>query len=172
MGSPEGVHYTSAAIMYFCELDFYHVIPDTDIRRSTRGGQPSKTVSRFMATRWLMTNASRGYRAESRNIWHDEWWWELSTYRFLLSPMTEEIQSVRNVEALLVLTIPIVQRGPHRVFDDLVSLGFPIVVVNEWAEINNETQRVWQLGLTPRLASFRARCLTTTAFWLMITGDL
>ena len=58
-------------------------------------------------------------------------WAELSKYRFMLSPAGNGVQSSKTLEALLVLTIPIVTRSPaHK---DLVRLGFPIVVVRKSA---------------------------------------
>jgi len=169
---PEGVPSTSTAINWFMLRDFYRNNPNGEIRRSTKGGQPVKTISRYQLTRWLTLNASRFSNAESWVIPQREWWGELSKYRFLLSPCTEEVQSVRNIEALLVLTIPITQRAGMMVADDLLRMGFPIVAVQEWAEINVETLRTWWIDLNPRLSSFRANCLTTTAFWRLITGDL
>jgi len=170
--TPMAVPNTSTAITYFRRLPFYGEIPSAQPRRSHQAGQVPKCVSRFQATKWLMTAAAKNARVDVRNIPRDRWWWELSRYRFLMSPMGEEVQTSRNLEALLVLTIPIVQRGPFHVFDDLVKLGFPIVVVNEWEDINKERLRGWQLELTPRLVSFRHLCLTSTTFWLLITGVL
>ena len=40
------------------------------------------------------------------------------------------VQTPKTVEALLVLTVPIVERGPWPAHDDLIELGFPIVVVD------------------------------------------
>ena len=48
----------------------------------------------------------------NRTIWaHRDYWAALQTHRFLLAPSGQGFFSPKQVEALLVLTIPIVQRG-------------------------------------------------------------
>merc|ERR1712048_62468 len=99
--------------------------------------------------------------------------------------MGSRIQCVKIIEALLVLTIPIVQRGWYKfvgdlqgmdmlyfwtsssnadgvysTHDELVDLGFPIVVVNSWAEVTRTNLTKWWHELAPRLMSFRRNCLT------------
>merc|ERR1712217_115674 len=95
---------------------------------------------------------------------------ELSKYRLLLNPWGDEIQTPKMVEALLVLTIPIQQRGPSPIYDDLLSYGFPLVVVDEWYEITGDKLDAWWRVLSPRLESFRSNCLSTSAYWSLITG--
>merc|ERR1712157_693929 len=100
-------------------------------------GQVHKVISRVQAERWLESEAAAMAGVERRTIPPASWIVELTKYRFLLSPMGDEIQSPKMTEALLVLTVPIVQRGPYTTHDDLVQLGWPIVVVDEWREVTS-----------------------------------
>lgn len=100
------------------------------------------------------------------------YWEELSRYRFLLAPTGDGIWTPKVTEALLVLTIPIVQRGPFPLFDDYVKLGFPIVVVEEWEEVNPEALARWWTKLSPRLRSFRDHCMTPDTYWRFAVGEI
>jgi len=99
-----------------------------------------------------------------------EYWRKLGESRFLLSPLGQGIQSPKVVEALLALTIPIVQRGGFPAYDELVEMGFPIVVVDDWSEITAASVSAWWRDMSPRLEPFRRNCLTTDAYWKLITG--
>merc|ERR1712137_1340426 len=83
------------------------------------------------------------------------------------------------IESLLVLTIPIVARSifPNpddftEVFDELVSIGFPIVVVDHWSDITKEKLHGWWAELAPRLEGFRAQFLTAEGYWRFVLGHL
>merc|ERR1712107_345220 len=103
------------------------------------------------------------------------------------------IQCVKMIEALLVLTIPIVHRARYRwgfddevvstVFfalspsyadgvypahDDLVSLGFPLAVVEIWLQVTEANLTRWWRELAPRSsASGETACpLRRTGAWL------
>merc|ERR1740121_446282 len=109
-------------------------------------------------------------RTVERSIPPADWFKELAKYRFLLSPLGDGIQSSKTIEALLVLTIPIVQRGPYTAHERLVRMGFPIVIVASWEEITPAFLDHWWRELSPRLARFRHNCVTTEGYWRMITG--
>lgn len=123
---------------------------------------------RDWARNWAGTGAARHAGVVVRTISPRFWWHELAKFQFLLSPMGNAIQSVKTIEALLVLTVPIVTPGP--VHEDLVRLGFPIVIVNRWSNITRSALDSWWKQLAPRLRSFRKNCLSTEGYWRVITG--
>jgi len=131
-------------------------------------------VARFLLHRWLKDSGpeANGFQVDYRLIDRSEWWRELAKYRFLLSPLGDYIQSAKTTEALLVLTVPIVERGPFVAHDDLVRLGFPIVVVEHWSEMTAERLEMWWASMAPRLESFRRNCLTAEAYWQIAIGAL
>jgi hypothetical protein len=121
------------------------------------------------AEAWLNSSQADGVDVDIRLIAGDVWFSELSRYRFLLSPMGTAIQCSRLVEALVMMTIPIIMRGPFQTHDDLLHLGFPIVVVDTWAEITPESLKQWWEDLSPGLEAFRRECITSDGFWQIIT---
>lgn len=125
---------------------------------------------RHRARAWSALPQAVSAGVELRSIGLRDWWAELATYRFLLSPPGTGIQRTSLIEALLVLTVPITLRGEFPVHDDLVSYGFPIVVLSAWEDITAERVPTWWSSLAPRLEGFRSRCLTTDAYWLFFTG--
>jgi len=130
--------------------------------------------SRVRARRWGQTAQARRAGVDVRSVEDSihprDWFRELSRYRFLISPLGDGIQSSKTIEALMVLTIPIVQRGPFPVNDRLRRMGFPIVVVSNWEEITLERLHEWWTLLSPRLAQFRHNCVSTDAYWRIIMG--
>merc|ERR1712176_1152026 len=96
---------------------------------------------------------------------------ELASYRFVLAPLGTGLQSQKQLEALLVLTVPIVQRSSFPVFDDLVFLGFPMVVIDNWVEVTPSSLSEWWRELSPRLVHFRYHCLTTEGYWWIVSGQ-
>eukprot|EP00415_Alexandrium_ostenfeldii_P000503 UN0503 len=128
--------------------------------------------NRRSARAWSSTSVAHQAGVEVRSIPAQSWWGELAQYRFLLSPLGTSIYSPKTVEALMVLTIPIVTRGPFMVHDDMVKYGFPIIVLDEWDEITDTKLNQWWNELSTRLVSFRRNCLTAEAYWqLMISTD-
>eukprot|EP00928_Gymnodinium_smaydae_P091834 TRINITY_DN7558_c1_g1_i1.p1 TRINITY_DN7558_c1_g1~~TRINITY_DN7558_c1_g1_i1.p1 ORF type:complete len:213 (+),score=31.79 TRINITY_DN7558_c1_g1_i1:450-1088(+) len=152
------------------------------------------TPSRAEAARFVASAAARRAGVENKIIPHRGWWSELASYKFLLVPMGSRIQCFKMIEALMVLTIPIVQRGWYRwenytdgnsflffargkrfsngrfgAHDDLRKMGFPVVVVDEWAEVTKKNMSRWWRELSPRLLSFRERCLTVDSYWRLAT---
>mmetsp|Transcript_122754 Transcript_122754/g.333388 ORF Transcript_122754/g.333388 Transcript_122754/m.333388 type:complete len:728 (+) Transcript_122754:3-2186(+) len=128
---------------------------------------------------WVGTKGSIAAGVEHASFEPREYWSELAKYRFTLSPRGGGIQSPKNDEALLVLTIPISTReGSARgfktepAFDDLKKLGWPMVVLDQWSEITKPKLDEWWDELSPRLVSFRKNCLTTEGFWRIVTGQV
>mmetsp|Transcript_66665 Transcript_66665/g.133859 ORF Transcript_66665/g.133859 Transcript_66665/m.133859 type:complete len:103 (+) Transcript_66665:50-358(+) len=97
---------------------------------------------------------------------------DLPKYRFLLSPLGSGIQTAKGIEALMVLTVPVLQRWGFDAFDELVALGFPMVVVTGWTEVTAANASRWWQALSPRLESFRRNCLTVDGYWRMYTGQV
>mmetsp|Transcript_47900 Transcript_47900/g.96631 ORF Transcript_47900/g.96631 Transcript_47900/m.96631 type:complete len:349 (-) Transcript_47900:150-1196(-) len=162
---------STRAILKWGRHPFYSVIPMWKTSRAAQSGQVPKVVSRQMADKWADSPEAVHIGVVTKSFKPRAWWAELSKFRFMLSPMGDEIQCPKTVEALLVLTIPILQRGPYPVPDDLLRLGFPIVVVDEWEEVTSAKLDHWWQALSPRLLSFRANCLTTDAWWRIVTGE-
>jgi len=130
--------------------------------------------SRWRGRRWAESRAAKEadvhvFSSEDA-IQPRQWLTELARYRFLISPLGDGIQSSKTIEAFLVLTIPIVQRGPYPVHDRLVRMGFPMIVVANWDEISRERLWEWWGLMAPRLARFRHNCITSDAYWRLITG--
>jgi len=128
---------------------------------------------------WVGTPGSIAAGVEHASFEPRDYWTELAKYRFTISPRGGGIQSPKNDEALLVLTIPISTReGSTRgfktepAFDDLKKLGWPMVVLDEWSEITKPKLDEWWDELSPRLVSFRKNCLTTEGFWRIVTGQV
>jgi len=127
--------------------------------------------SRTQLQSWATSPAAEEAAVDFRSIDPASWYSELSTYRFVIAPLGTGIQSHKQLEALLVLTVPIVQRGSFPVFDDLVKLGFPLVVIDDWAEITPSNLSRWWDELSPQLARFRHSCLTAEAYWGLVNGE-
>merc|ERR1712060_602235 len=89
-------------------------------------------ILRTQARDWAKSEAAQALGVDSNLVQPLEWWNEISKYKFLLTPNGCGVQTPKQMEALWVLTIPIVRRGPFAAFDDLVQYGFPMVVVDEW----------------------------------------
>lgn len=141
-------------------------------------GQPvhyaTVVAARYVMHNWLQGGGpeANGISVDYRTVDKSQWWSELAKYRFLMSPLGDYIQTAKTTEALLVLTVPVVERGPYIVHDELVNLGFPIVVVERWSEMTIERLEEWWEALSPRLESFRRKCLTSEAYWQMAIGEL
>lgn len=128
--------------------------------------------SRRQMRAWANSSAARAAGVEFRLVPSADWYSELANYRFLLSPIGSAIQTSKTVEALMVLTVPVIQRMGYDAHDELVRMGFPLVIVEGWPEITTESLEQWWQALGPRLESFRRNCLTVDGFWHIFTGQL
>jgi len=70
-----------------------------------------------------------------------QYWQTLAKYKFLLAPRGQGIQSPKLAEAWMVKTVPIVTRTPA--FLDLKDLGYPLILINDWAEVTVRNLEVW-----------------------------
>lgn len=125
---------------------------------------------RSTARAWVRSAAAVDAGVEERSIDPHRWWIELKDYRFMISPPGHGVQSAKAVEALFVLTIPIVLRTPASA--DLLSYGFPLVTLETWEDVHIDNLTVWWSDLSPRLETFRLHCLTTDAWWRLFTGQV
>lgn len=126
-------------------------------------------ASRETSVKWAQSQEASGL-VDYRVVPASQWWHELSTYRFLLAPHGLAVQTSKTIGALMVLTVPIVQKA--NAHEDLQKMGFPILMVDAWDNITSELLRVaWNI-LSPRLQSFRAKCLTAESYWRFYTGEL
>eukprot|EP00415_Alexandrium_ostenfeldii_P003196 UN3196 len=126
--------------------------------------------SRYQLRTWSATPAAKAVPVEVRPIPQLEWWAELGKYKFILSPMGSGIQTSKTFEALMVLTVPVIQRMNYTLHDELVDMGFPIALVDRWEEVSRERVAEWWERLSPRLESFRRNCLTVEGYWRIYTG--
>jgi len=124
---------------------------------------------RNAAVEWIGTPGGKATGVERRTIEKDQWWMELSKYKFIISPLGTAVQCSKVPESLSMLTVPIIMRGPFRTHDDLVRMGFPVVVVEAWSDIRPEAMKQWWQDLSPMLLDFRERCLTTEGYWRLLT---
>lgn len=128
--------------------------------------------ARRMLLQWLASPQAVSAGVVRTSLPPDKYWPELVLHKFLLSPRGAGIQSPKNDEALLVLTIPITTREGEPVHDQLKALGWPVVLLDSWGEITPvRLAREWA-KLSPRLVSFRKNCLTTDGFWRIITKQI
>lgn len=129
--------------------------------------------SRRQLRAWALSPLGRAAGVERGMLGPSNWWTEMARSRFLASPSGSGIQTAKNIEALLVLTVPIVKRPEgFTAFEELVDLGFPIVLVDWWHEVTINRTAAWWAALSPRLQSFRRNCLTADGFWRIYTGEV
>eukprot|EP00038_Savillea_parva_P011364 m.197025 g.197025 ORF g.197025 m.197025 type:complete len:710 (+) comp19976_c0_seq1:252-2381(+) len=113
--------------------------------------------SRKRAAAWLAL-PSAAWTGRRRKLAPDDYFVNLAQSRFLIAPRGAGVQSPKLVEALLMRTIPIVERGPQA-FEDLAVMGYPIVLVEQWDAINPRLLQVWWEALSP---------LLETAQWMLL----
>jgi hypothetical protein len=128
--------------------------------------------SRVQLLEFVRTEAAVAAGVEWRDLHTREWWGELAKYQFLLTPLSAAGTSAKICEALLVMTIPVIQAAWYTTVDDLISMGFPVVKILFWEEVTNANLRKWWFSLWHRLASFRKNCLTTEGYWNLLTGQI
>jgi len=76
-----------------------------------------------------------------KSIPFDQYWQELAKYKFLLAPRGQGIQAPKLAEAWMVKTVPIVINNPT--FTDLDGLGYPLILLADWAEVTVSNLEVW-----------------------------
>lgn len=146
-------------------FSFYH-----DLARCPRGWGEAQEL-RIQARSWSKSAVALAAGVNSAQVEPLDWWGTIAKYRFLMAPAGCGVQTPKQTEALAVLTVPIARRGPYPVYDDLVSYGFPIVVVDEWDEVNQANLTKWWAAFSPRLVSFRKNCLNADGYWRLFTGQ-
>jgi len=105
--------------------------------------------------------SSRPY-VDRRLVSRDDWFVTIGKYQFLLCPTGNGVQSSKAIEALLVNTIPIVLAEAAWV--DLRQRGYPLLVINRWADIDNlSLHNIWN-SLAPHLPEFRWN-LSNSGWW-------
>jgi hypothetical protein len=66
----------------------------------------------------------------------EDYYSELSQYKFFICPIGNGIQTPKLQESLLTYTIPVVKK--HVVYQDLVEWGLPLLVVDNWRDISEK----------------------------------
>jgi len=107
-----------------------------------------------------------------RSIPEDQYWQELARHRFLLAPSGAAVGTSKIMEALLVLTIPIVQRVPDGgAWEELRdTYGWPLVIVDKWDEVTADNLRKWWQELAPQLHTARPRLSADYWFSKVMSG--
>ena len=121
---------------------------------ATGVGRPESIDTRALADELA---SRRPELVDRRRIPWDQYWAELKTYRFMLYPQGDGVQSPKYAEAILTFVIPIALRCPA--FDDLKKSGLPIVVVDSFDEVTQENLDKWWAEISPTLEEARARML-------------
>lgn len=75
------------------------------------------------------------------HIPYDQYWQQLAKHMFLLAPAGQGVQAPKLAEAWMVKTVPIVTRNPT--FNDLFELGYPLIILDEWAEVTADNLQFW-----------------------------
>lgn len=130
----------------------------------------TSSASRVSAHHWATSLEAQVLGVQRRLIPSQEWWPELASYKFCIAPLGGGIQTPKVVEALLVLTIPIVPSVPAYV--ELRQKGWPLVLVDDYAHITRDNLTKWWRKLAPRLVAFRAQNLTSESYWQSFIGGL
>jgi hypothetical protein len=105
---------------------------------------------------------------ERKMIPRSDWFGTLASHRFMLCPEGNGVVSPKFVEALMLLTIPIVP--PLEYYKKMQKMGFPIVVVENWNEITEEALLAWWETISPSLQ--RSSWIHTSAcWWELITSE-
>lgn len=93
----------------------------------------------------------------------NEWFDALTTYDFMMCPLGNGIQASKMIEALLMGCIPIATR--HPTFVELYERGMPMLLVNEWTDLNENRLREAHEKLFPRVMEFRETLLNLEKWW-------
>uniref|UniRef100_A0A7S1RA65 Exostosin GT47 domain-containing protein n=1 Tax=Alexandrium catenella TaxID=2925 RepID=A0A7S1RA65_ALECA len=132
-------------------------------------GRVWKLLDTKLASRRLAQQFVHSSCFVNRTMVEPEDYWEvLSQHRFLMAPSGNGVQSPKVAEALLVLTIPIVNWTPA--YADMVNDGWPMVVVKTWEEITPASLVRWHAELSPKLHAFRLRLTASRAFDELVHG--
>ena len=116
-------------------------------------------ASRINAIEWLKDNPL----VRRTSIPSERYHTVLAAHRFAMCPTGGGVQSPKVFEALLLKTIPVVERKGAAAYVGLAELGYPIVVVDSWAEITERQMEKWWDEFSPMLE--RARWMLLTDVW-------
>lgn len=122
-----------------------------------------KTKPRSQLQAWIQNS----HWVERIHVARELWFETVGSSKFLIQPLGQSMQTPKLVEALLVLTVPVVESVPCH--DDLLREGWPIVVVNAWHELTPEFLEDEWRRLAPRLVQFRKDYLLGRGFFEMLT---
>lgn len=115
--------------------------------------------SRIEAIKWLTDNPLVQRSSVPPYLYHKI----LASHRFALCPTGGGVQSPKVFEAIILKTIPIVQRKGAAAYVGLAELGFPLAIVDEWEEVTESQMDKWWEDLSPMLD--RARWMMLTEVW-------
>eukprot|EP00747_Dinoflagellata_sp_TGD_P020481 gnl/TRDRNA2_/TRDRNA2_127844_c0_seq2.p1 gnl/TRDRNA2_/TRDRNA2_127844_c0~~gnl/TRDRNA2_/TRDRNA2_127844_c0_seq2.p1 ORF type:complete len:230 (+),score=21.14 gnl/TRDRNA2_/TRDRNA2_127844_c0_seq2:381-1070(+) len=99
----------------------------------------------------------------------EKWFSVVSKHKFILCPGGRGIQEPKVIEALLVLTIPVVLRCPA--YDDLTEDGFPLLLVNTWTDVTETMLNDAWAAISVRLPHFRSSRLSGSGCFRFYRGQ-
>ena len=100
----------------------------------------NRMSERIRASRYVAVN-----RFIQRVNWSPkEYWWKLAQYTFMFAPPGEGVQAPKFAEAWSVRTIPVTLAFPA--FVDLKQLGFPLLLLDKWEQLNESTLHYYMHG--------------------------
>jgi hypothetical protein len=92
----------------------------------------------------------------------------VASKRFAVCPTGGGVQSPKVFEAILLLTIPIVQAPGAAAYVALRELGWPLAIVESWDEVTPERMDEWWIELSPFLEN--ARWMYLSSLWVAFTA--
>lgn len=126
--------------------------------------QLDESAPRMRLERWIKNNTWVPRIHVERRLWYPT----IASSKFLVQPLGNSLQTPKLVEALLVLTIPVVEAAVCHV--DLRNEGWPIVVVTDWGDVTPDFLEQQWTELEPRLAGFRRDVLFGDGFFRYLTS--
>ena len=99
----------------------------------------------------------------------EEYWRKLAEYSFFICPLGNGVTTPKIAEAICVNTIPICINHPAHV-ELRDKLNFPIVIVNNYDEINEKNLLKWKNELYEKVKKFKYKITTSAIHKLIMEG--
>jgi hypothetical protein len=168
---PEGMH-PAPLLKYHDDLERISLAAEPSAKKNIVCGGWSPWGKTIFGTRTDRVDAEK-YMKENKDfcyffsgVSHVEFWQTVCDHRFFLSPLGTTYDSFKTFEALAVKTIPIIQRLGvwQKAHEDL-----PVVVIDDFSEINPENLDRWWNELSPQLESVMDK-LKIDYWWNKVNG--
>ena len=125
---------------------------------------------RASAREWVTRHAHEPW-VHSAVLPASAYWGTLKRHRFMLSPSGLGVQSPKTYESILAGAVPICH-ARNAAYRRLRDEGWPIVIVDDWGDVNATSMRAWWAGEVTRLDGAR-RCMMRPTFsaWAVRGGQ-